>query len=163
MANRPESHVWRPIEAFAAANGIGIEEVRNRMESGALNGALLQSEWYVICNMIELKIPDPTRPHRAVLGLNAACGDRVFTAGYGRHELRLKYDREEVRTAIGKLTSPKVQDSASPIDINLAARMIRLDRSLRGEVLGALFEWQIEVEHRDSLKRYQPEPDSGVA
>lgn len=163
MTNRPDSNVWRPIEAFAAAKGIGIEEVRNRIANGALNGALLQSRWYVICNMIKLKIPDPTRPHRAVLALHVACEDGVFGAGYGHHELRLKYDREEVRTAIGKLTAPTAQDAASPIEINLAGRTIRLDRSLHGEVIGALFEWQIEVEHRDSLKQYQPELDPGVA
>ena len=163
MTNKPDSNVWRPIEAFAAAQGIGIEEVRSRMNSGGLNGALVQSRWYVICNMAELKIPDPARPHGAVLGLHAACADGVFSAGYGHHDFRLKYDREEVRTAIGKLTAPKAQDSASPIDINLAGRTIRLDRSLYGEVLGALFEWQIEVEHRARLKQYQPALEPAVS
>jgi hypothetical protein len=159
MAVNPD--VWRPIEAFAAGQGIRIEEVRSRIESGALNGALLQSRWYVISSMIDLKIPDPTRPHRAFLGIHAAFEDGVFSAGYGHHEIRLKYDREEVRTAIEKLTASKAQDSASQIDINLAGRTIRLDRSLHGEVLGVLFEWQIQVEHRNTLKRYQPELDSG--
>ena len=162
MAVNPNPDAWRPIEAFAAGQGVRIEEVRSRIESGALNGALLQSRWYVICSMIELKIPDPTRPHRAFLGVHAAFEDGVFSAGYGHHEIRLKYDREEVRKAIDKLTASNAQESASLIDIDLAGRTIRLDRSLHGDVLGALFEWQIEVEHRDTLKQYQPEPGSGV-
>ena len=162
MTSRPDSPTWRPIEAVAAAQGVGIEEIRSRIETGILNGALLQSRWYVICNMTKLKIPDPARPHRAVLGLHAACDDGVFAAGYGYHELRLKYNRGEVRTAIGKLTAPQAQDSASPTEITLAGRTIRLDRSLHGDVLGTLFEWQIEAEHRDNLKQHQPELDSGV-
>jgi hypothetical protein len=161
MAVNPNPDVWRPIEAFAGGQGMRIEEVRSRIESGALNGALLQSRWYVISSMIDLKIPDPARPHRAFLGIHAAVENGVLSAGYGHHELRLKYDREEIQTAIGKLTAPKPQDSMSPIDINLGGKTIRLDRSLHGEVLGVLFEWQIQVEHRDTLKQYQPELDSG--
>ena len=160
VTRQPGSSIWPPIEEFAAAQGVPVEEVRTEITSGALNGALLGSRWYVICSMVELNIPDPTRPHRAVLRLHAVSEDDGFAAGFGRHELRLKYAREEVRTAIAKLTAPMAQDSATPIDINLAGRTIRLYCSLHGEVLSALFEWQIEVEHRDRLKQYQPELDS---
>jgi hypothetical protein len=112
--------------------------------------------------MVELHIPDPTRPHRAVLRLHAVSEDDGFAAGFGRHELRLKYAREEVRTAIAKLTATNAHGSPAPIDVKLGGRTIRLDRSLHGDVLGALFEWQIEVEHRDTLRQYQPERDSGA-
>lgn len=162
MTKQPGSSVWRPIEEFAAAQGIAVEEVRARIASGALNGASLGSRWYVICSMVELKIPDPTRPHRAVFRLRAAYDDGVFAAGFGRHELRLKYAGEEVRTAIAELTAPSAEGSPFPIDVRLGGRSIRLDRSLHGDMLGALFEWQIEVEHRDTLRQYQPQPDCGL-
>ena len=162
MIKQPGSSIWPPIEEFAAAQGVPVEEVRTEITSGALNGALLGSRWYVICSMVELNIPDPTRPHRAILGLHATYEDGVFAAGFGNHELRVKYAREEVRTAIAELTAPNAQGPPSPITVKLGGKTVRLDRSLHGDVLGALFEWQIEVDHRDRLKQYQPDPDSGA-
>lgn len=157
MANLSSSLTWRPIEEFASAEGVEIEIIGARIESGALSGALIQGRWYVISNMVQLKITDPMRPHRAVLELHAAFENGVFWAGYGRHDLRVKYEHEEIRTAIGKLTNPEAQESASPVEIVLSGRTIRLNHSLHGDMLGVLFEWQIEVDHGRTLNRYQPE------
>ena len=156
LAKLSGSHTWCPIEEFASAEGARVEIIRARIASGTLSGALIQGQWYVISNMVQLKIADPTRAHRAILELHAAVENGVYSAGYGLHELRLKYDHEEIRTAIGQLTAAEAQNSGAPVEIILSRRTIRLHRSLHGDMLGVLLEWQIEVKHRDALKQYPP-------
>ena len=147
---------WQPIDAYARARGLEPEEVLLKIESGVLNGALLQSRWYVIGDLAELKITDPNRPHRAVLRLHGAYADGVFSAGHGCHELRLKYDREEVRAAIGRLMASTPERIPAPVDLMLAGKTLTVDCSVQGDVLGVLLEWQVEVELRNELTRYPP-------
>jgi len=149
---------WISVTEFAVAHNFGVDEVITRIHRGNLNGVVIGARWYVLDELVSLHIPDRSHPERATLWIAATRDGPHLKAGCDTTvELNLVYD-DTIRTAVGKLFGPANVRPDRPIDITLGTDTWIIDPSLQGELLGALLEWQVEVELGDLLVQYAPRP-----
>ena len=149
---------WIPVTEFAVAHNFGVDEVITRIHDGSLNGVVIGARWYVLDELVTLHIPDRLHPERATLRIAATRDGSLLKAGcYTTVELNLVYD-DTIRTAIGLLYGPANVRPDGPLALTLGTNTWIIDPSLQGEMLGALVEWQVEVELGDLLVQYPPSP-----
>ena len=152
---------WRPADEFARALKVSEQSVVEDIKAGAFNGVLLQGRWYVL-DLVTLDIPDAERPEHARLRIAASRDGNRLTVGNEILELDLIYDGDAVSAAMTLLINPEISPAeCTPpewLPVKLGDTTFEVDRSLQGDLVAALVEWQVEVELGSLLEQYPPDP-----
>lgn len=152
---------WRPAEEFAQALRVPTEDVVADIQSGTLNGMLLNGRWYVL-DLVTLDYPDNEHPEHARLRIAARRDGNRLTAGNDVLELNVTYDHEAVSEVLSLMINPVISpgEHAVPewLPVKLGDTTYEVDRTLQNDLVSQLVVWQVAVELGDLLDRYPPDP-----
>ena len=102
---------WRPAEDFARALKVPPGDVIDDIQSGVLNGVLLQGRWYVL-DLVALDVADKKNPERARLRVASHRVGNRLTAGRDVLDIALTYDADAISDAISPLMTNQGADAS---------------------------------------------------
>jgi hypothetical protein len=149
---------WSRAEDFARETRSTRDAVVAKILDGELNGVVIGTHWYVLDFLVNVERPDPGHPEQGRLVMAACRAGDHYTAGCGRFTLDLRYDSDEVATALHALMPDLLAPMPdAPVSVTLGGHSLTIDASLRGDLAAALLVWQVEVELGPLLAQYRPD------
>ena len=149
---------WTRAEDFALETRSTRDAIVAKILGGELNGVVIGTHWYVLDFLVTVERPDPAHSEQGRLVMAARRDGDHYTAGCGRFTLDLRYDHDEVATALHALMPDLLAPMPdAPVSVTLGGHSIVVDASLRGDLAAALVEWQVEVELGPLLEQYRPD------
>jgi hypothetical protein len=149
---------WTRAESYAEQNRSTRDAIVAKILEGELNGVVIGTHWYVLDFLVNVERPDLANPEHGRLVMTARRDAEHLTAGCGCFTLDLRYDSDEVATALHALMPDLLAPMPdAPVSVTLGGHSLSIDASLRGDLAAALLVWQVEVELGPLLAQYRPD------